>query len=264
MATVKTDTQTTAALIDRLREQIIAIDHIGVQQTTSAALEAGASAQQIIAEGLGPGMEAVGEKFEEGDYFVPELLLSARAMQQALGLLRPHLEHAGGAPPGIVVLGTVQGDVHEIGKNIVSIVLSADGFEVHDLGEDVPPRGFSSAKPRELGADVVGMSALISLAVSKMAETVAMLRESDFGDASSWEARLSRTRAPKGLAPMPSLQTPGRLCGRCAPWRGGWGRESRLACLRRTAGAHHARGDSQIVYRSPSWHRRTSRRASPA
>jgi 5-methyltetrahydrofolate--homocysteine methyltransferase len=100
-------------------------------------------------------------------------------MGQALDLLRPHLEHAGGASPGVVVLGTVQGDVHEIGKNIVSIVLSADGFDVHDLGEDVSPQDFVN-KARELGADVVGMSALISIAVSKMAETVSLLKESDF------------------------------------------------------------------------------------
>ncbi|MBW2241272.1 MAG: corrinoid protein [Deltaproteobacteria bacterium] len=179
MATIMTEDQTTAALIDRLREQIVAIDHTGVQETTQAALDAGVSAQRIIAEGLGPGMEAVGKKFEEGDYFVPELLLSARAMGQALDLLRPHLEHSEGASPGVVVLGTVQGDVHEIGKNIVSIVLSADGFEVHDLGEDVPPQDFVN-KARELGADVVGMSALISIAVSQMAETVSLLKESDF------------------------------------------------------------------------------------
>ena len=88
MATVMTEDQTTAALIHRLREQIVAIDHAGVQETTKAALGAGVSAQRIIAEGLGPGMEAVGKKFEEGDYFVPELLLSARAMGQALDLLR--------------------------------------------------------------------------------------------------------------------------------------------------------------------------------
>jgi methanogenic corrinoid protein MtbC1 len=179
MATTTTGTNATAELIERLREQIVAIDHAGVEQTTSAALDAGASAQQIIVEGLGPGMEAVGKRFEEGDYFVPELLLSARAVQSALDLLRPHLESSGGTSPGTVVLGTVQGDVHQIGKNIVGVVLAADGFEVHDLGEDVPPRDFLS-KAKELGADVVGMSALISLAVSKMVETLAMLKESDF------------------------------------------------------------------------------------
>jgi 5-methyltetrahydrofolate--homocysteine methyltransferase len=179
MATTTSTPGTAAELIERLREQIVAIDHAAVEQTTRAALAAGASAQRIISEGLGPGMEAVGKKFEEGDYFVPELLLSARAMRNALDLLRPHLASSGGVSPGTVVLGTVEGDVHEIGKNIVASVLAADGFEVHDLGENVPPRDFLS-NARELGADVVGMSALISLAVSKMAETVAVLKESDF------------------------------------------------------------------------------------
>jgi methanogenic corrinoid protein MtbC1 len=180
MATTTTDRERANELVVRLREQIASIDCTAVEQTTLAALDAGASAQQIIAEGLGPGMEAVGKKFEEGDYFIPELLLSARAMRGALDLLRPHLEGSIGASPGTIVLGTVQGDVHEIGKSILAIVLAADGFEVHDLGEDVAPRDFVR-KAVELGADVVGMSALISLAVSKMAETIAMLRESDFG-----------------------------------------------------------------------------------
>jgi 5-methyltetrahydrofolate--homocysteine methyltransferase len=180
MAAIPPGGTTALDIIGRLREQIAAVDQAGVERTTIAALEAGATAQQIIAEGLGPGMEAVGKKFEEGDYFVPELLLSAKAMQRALELLRPHLENSGGESPGTIVLGTVQGDVHEIGKNIVGVVLAADGFEVHDLGEDVSPRDFVG-QAMELGADVVGMSALISLAVSKMAETIAMLRESGFG-----------------------------------------------------------------------------------
>jgi len=166
-------------LLAQLRDQIIAIDQSGAEQSVLAALDAGTPAQRIIAEGLGPGMEVVGQRFEDGDYFVPELMLAARAMGSALDLLRPHLESAEGASPGVVVLGTVQGDVHEIGKNIVGIVLAADGFEVHDLGEDVPPQDFLR-KAQELGADVVGMSALISLAVSKMAETITLLRENAF------------------------------------------------------------------------------------
>ncbi|MCP3985371.1 MAG: cobalamin-binding protein [bacterium] len=180
MAKNETGTTSSDELIARLREQIIELDEAGVEATTLAALDAGAPAKQIIAEGLGPGMESVGKSFEEGEYFVPELLLSARAMGKALDLLRPHLEGTEGTSPGTVVLGTVQGDVHEIGKSIVGIVLAADGFEVHDLGEDVPPQDFVR-KAMEHGADVVGMSALISLAVSKMAETVMMLKESDFG-----------------------------------------------------------------------------------
>ncbi|UCE87535.1 MAG: B12-binding domain-containing protein, partial [Deltaproteobacteria bacterium] len=131
-----------AELIKRLTAQVVALDRAGVEQTTRAALQAGVSAEKIISKGLAPGMEAVGRKFEQGDFFVPELLLSARAMQSALDLLRPHLARSGDASPGVIVLGTVQGDVHEIGKNIVGAVLAADGFDVHDLGEDVPPQAF--------------------------------------------------------------------------------------------------------------------------
>jgi 5-methyltetrahydrofolate--homocysteine methyltransferase len=123
-------------------------------------------------------MERVGQGYEEGELFVPELMLSARATLAALEILRPHLAGQGVGAPGKVVLGTAQGDIHDIGKNIVGIVLEGDGFEVHDLGGDVPPQVFLD-KAREVGADVVGISALISLAVSKMAETVAVLRQSD-------------------------------------------------------------------------------------
>ncbi len=166
-------------LFDRLREQVLGLDTEGVKQTTREALDAGASPQEIISQGLAPGMERVGEGYEQGEFFVPELLLSARAMQAALEILRPHLGEGGESSPGTVVLGTVQGDVHEIGKNIVGVVLEGDGFAVHDLGEDVAPRQFVE-KAKEVDADIVGMSALISLAVSKMAETVALLKESGF------------------------------------------------------------------------------------
>jgi 5-methyltetrahydrofolate--homocysteine methyltransferase len=168
-----------AELLERLRAQVLGLDTEAVKRTTREALEAGVSAHEIISKGLAPGMERVGEGYEQGEFFVPELLLSARAMQAALEILRPQLGEASGSSPGTVVIGTVQGDVHEIGKNIVAIVLEGDGFEVHDLGEDVAPRRFVE-KAKEVGADVVGMSALISLAVSKMAESVALLRESDF------------------------------------------------------------------------------------
>jgi methanogenic corrinoid protein MtbC1 len=169
-----------AEFFERLRERVLGLDTEGVQRITREALDAGVSAQEIVSEGLAPGMDRVGEGYEQGEFFVPELLLSARAMQAALEILRPHLGAGDGSSPGTVVLGTVQGDVHEIGKNIVGIVLEGDGFEVHDLGEDVPPREFLE-KAKAVDADVIGMSALISLAVSKMAETVALLKESDFG-----------------------------------------------------------------------------------
>ena len=164
-------------LLDRLQQLVLKLDQAGVEGTTREALAAGLSPQDIISKGLAPGMELVGQGYEEGELFVPELMLSARATLAALDLLRPHMVGQGVGPPGKVVLGTVQGDNHDIGKNIVGIVLEGDGFEVHDLGGDVPPQEFVD-KAREVGADVVGLSALISLAVSKMAETVALLKQS--------------------------------------------------------------------------------------
>jgi 5-methyltetrahydrofolate--homocysteine methyltransferase len=164
-------------LLDRLQQLVLKLDQAGVEATTREALAAGLSPQDIISKGLAAGMELVGQGYEEGELFVPELMLSARATLAALELLRPHMTGQGMGPPGKVVLGTVQGDIHDIGKNIVGIVLEGDGFEVHDLGGDVPPQDFVD-KAREVGADVVGLSALISLAVSKMAETVAILRQS--------------------------------------------------------------------------------------
>lgn len=164
-------------IFERLRALVYNLDQPGVQETTREALAAGVPAQDIISRGLAAGMQQVGDGYERGDLFVPELLLSARAMQAALEILRPHLAPGLSAVPGTVVLGTARGDVHRIGKSIVSIVLEGAGFTVHDLGEDVLPETFVE-KAREVGADVVGISALISLAVSKMAETVALLADS--------------------------------------------------------------------------------------
>jgi 5-methyltetrahydrofolate--homocysteine methyltransferase len=168
-----------AELLNRLSEQVLALDAEAVKRTTREALDAGMAPPEIISQGLAPGMERVGEGYAQGEFFVPELLLSARAMKAALEVLRPHLGKVGGVSPGTVVLGTVQGDMHEIGKNIVAIVLEGAGFTVHDLGEDVPPERFLD-KAKEVDADVIGMSALISLAVSKMAETVVLLKQSGF------------------------------------------------------------------------------------
>ena len=164
-------------LLDLLQQLVLKLDQAGVEETTREALAAGLLPQDIISKGLAAGMELVGQGYEEGELFVPELMLSARATLAALEILRPHLAGQGLGPPGKVVLGTAQGDIHDIGKNIVGIVLQGDGFEVHDLGGDVPPQEFVN-KAREVGADVVGISALISLAVSKMAETIAILRQS--------------------------------------------------------------------------------------
>ena len=159
-----------ATLFGELRDRVVALDLEGVRKLTTDALELGIDPREIISKGLAPGMQVIGEGYEEGRYFVPELLLSAKAMHGAIDLLKPHLLSGTHARPGVVVIGTVQGDVHQIGKDIVAVVLEGNGFEIHDLGEDVPPARFVS-KAMEVDADVVGMSALISTAVSKMVET---------------------------------------------------------------------------------------------
>jgi 5-methyltetrahydrofolate--homocysteine methyltransferase len=165
------------ALLERLEQLVLKLDQKGLEEMTREALAEGVSPQDIVSRGLAPGMERIGRGYEEGELFIPELLLSARAVQSALEILRPQLVAEGVGSQGKVVLGTVQGDIHHIGKNIVGAVLEGDGFEVCDLGVDVPPQDFVR-KAEEIDADVIGISALISLAVSKMAETVAVVRES--------------------------------------------------------------------------------------
>jgi len=160
----------------RLKELVLNLDRAGVEKATKEALEAGDSPQDIISEGLSRGMEEVGERFERREFFLPELMLSAKVMKTALDILRPHITEKNQKSAGRIVLGTIQGDVHYIGKNILAAVLEGEGFTVFDLGEDVPPEDFVS-KAEEVQPQVIGISALISTAVSKMAEAIIMFRE---------------------------------------------------------------------------------------
>jgi len=166
------------ALFDRLRDLVVELKADETRAAAEEALERGASPQDIISLGLSKGMEIVGERFERREYFLPELMFSARVMKSVLELLRPLLAQGADESATNIVLGTVQGDVHYIGKNIVGAVLEGDGYTVFDLGEDVPPEEFVK-KAVEVDADVVGVSALISAAVSKMAETIAVLKENN-------------------------------------------------------------------------------------
>ncbi len=166
------------ALFDRLRDLVVELKADETRAAAEEALERGVSPQDIISLGLSKGMEIVGERFERREYFLPELMFSARVMKSVLELLRPLLAQGADESATNIVLGTVQGDVHYIGKNIVGAVLEGDGYTVFDLGEDVPPEEFVK-KAVEVDADVVGVSALISAAVSKMAETIAVLKENN-------------------------------------------------------------------------------------
>jgi corrinoid protein of di/trimethylamine methyltransferase len=127
------------------------------------ALEAGTAPLTIIDGGLKPGMDIVGDKFSCGEAFIPHLVMAGKAMKAAMALLEPELKRMGGkvTPAGTAVIGTVKGDIHEIGKSLVGIMLTANGFEVHDLGVDVPVETFV-AKVRETGAQILGLSALLT------------------------------------------------------------------------------------------------------
>ena len=160
-----------------VKQRLVEGDARGVTELARQALQEGHSAQSILGEALIPGMGRVGELFEQGEYFVPELLLAARAMYAALDLLRPHLTAAGVEAVGKVVLGTVQGDLHDIGKKLVMIMLEGNGFQVIDLGADVSPQRFVEAA-RESGAKLVGLSALLSTTLPAMEKTIRAVRES--------------------------------------------------------------------------------------
>ena len=141
-----------------------------------AALDVGISAGEILQVGMIPAMQEVGELFEEGEFYVPEMLIAARAMQEGLTVLKPHLVASGVDPVGKVVIGTVQGDMHDIGKNLVTMMMEGAGFEVIDLGVDVNPQTFIDAvqanKPQ-----VVAMSALLTTTMPKMKVTIDAFRE---------------------------------------------------------------------------------------
>ena len=135
----------------------------------------------ILNEGLLSGMMIVGKKFKNEEVFVPEVLVSARAMNAGLSILEPLLAEAGNEPVGKAVIGTVQGDLHDIGKNLVGMMFKGAGFEVCDMGVDVGADAFID-KAEEMGADVIGMSALLSTTMPQMQECIRRLEERGLRD----------------------------------------------------------------------------------
>ena len=148
---------------------------------TEDALDEGLDAQEILNNGLMPGMDHVGVEFRAGNMFVPEVLRSARAMQSSMDILKPLLAESGVKMVGKVLLGTVKGDLHDIGKNLVGMMCEGAGFEVEDLGKDVAPEGFVEAVKR-LEPDVVGMSALLTTTMRAMEHTIKALEEAGVRD----------------------------------------------------------------------------------
>jgi len=141
---------------------------------TESALAEGMSPGQILNEGLVAGMNVVGEKFKNNEFYVPEVLIAARAMKAAMEVLRPQLVKSGVKPAGRVAIGTVRGDLHDIGKNLVAMMLEGAGFEINDLGVDVKPEQFVEVVKN--GADIVAMSALLTTTMPAMKDTIEALK----------------------------------------------------------------------------------------
>lgn len=162
------------ALLNDLRQSVIEGNAPGTQTLVKQAMSEGMPAGKILNEGLISAMAEVGRLFEAGEYFVPEMLVAARAMKRGLELLRPALAAANVQAVGKVVIGTVQGDLHDIGKNLVAMMLEGAGFEIVDLGNDVLPEKFVDAVNADK-PDLVGMSALLTTTMPKMKTTIEAL-----------------------------------------------------------------------------------------
>ncbi|HOX01378.1 MAG TPA: corrinoid protein [Candidatus Paceibacterota bacterium] len=159
----------------RLYEAVLEGDAKTARSVTEAALAAGVDPQKLVTEQMIPAMDEAGRRFECNEFFVPELLVSARAMKAALELIRPLLAARGAQPAGRVVIGTVKGDLHDIGKNLVAAMLEGGGFEVIDLGVDVSPERFV-ATAREKEAHLIALSALLTTTMPSMQATVEALQ----------------------------------------------------------------------------------------
>lgn len=169
------------AELSDLSEAIIKGNLKAAEAATQQLLDAGLDAQTIVTQGLVPGMDVVGQKFKANEYYVPEVLIAARAMKGSMALLRPLLAESGVEPEARIAIGTVKGDLHDIGKNLVAMMLEGAGFEVIDLGVDVPPAAFADAVT-ERKADIVAMSALLTTTMPGMKDTVDTLTEQGIRD----------------------------------------------------------------------------------
>jgi 5-methyltetrahydrofolate--homocysteine methyltransferase len=167
--------------ITDIYQAVLEGDAPAAKEAVQAALQAGLSADQIMQEGLIAAMSEVGRQFEAGDFFVPEMLIAARAMSGGLEILKPLLAKSGIKSTGRIVIGTVKGDLHDIGKNLVGMMLEGAGFEVIDLGSDVTPDKFVEAV-RERKPQLVAMSALLTTTMPSMGLTIKALKDAGVRD----------------------------------------------------------------------------------
>jgi 5-methyltetrahydrofolate--homocysteine methyltransferase len=168
-------------VLKKLFNAVLEGDFDGVATNVQASLDAGLDPGVILNDGMIAAMREVGARFEAGDYYVPEMLIAARAMQSGMSLLKPHLQKTERKSSGRVLMGTVKGDLHDIGKNLVSLMLEGAGYEIIDLGVDVPAEEFVR-KVIEIKPDIVGMSALLTTTMASMKITLDALTAAGLRD----------------------------------------------------------------------------------
>jgi len=168
-------------ILQEISTAVIEGDLDEIQDLTDDALDEDLSAEEILNKGLMPGMDYVGVEFKAGNMFVPEVLRSAKTMQLSMDILKPLLAESGIKMVGKVLLGTVKGDLHDIGKNLVGMMCEGAGFEVKDIGKDIAPEDFVAAV-KEFEPDVVGMSALLTTTMRAMESTIKVLEEAGLRD----------------------------------------------------------------------------------
>lgn len=168
-------------MLEELKQAVLSGDEERAAELTKKALSEGTEPAKILNEALVPAMDIVGKEYEEGKRYIPEMLISAEAMKAAMEVLRPKLVETGVKPRGKVVIGTVEGDLHDIGKNLVAMMLEGAGFEVVDLGTEVTAERFVQAV-REHKPDILGMSALLTTTMVHMPEVIEALKREGLRD----------------------------------------------------------------------------------
>lgn len=167
--------------MEKISKAIVEFDIDNIKNLVNQALEAGIPALDIVTKGMAKGMEIVGKKYEEKEYFLAELIMAGEVMKTGMEVLEPHLKATPVGRKGVVVIGTVKGDLHDIGKNIVITLLKSSGFEVHDLGVDVDAQRFVE-KVKETNADILALSALLTTTMVEMENVIKALKEASIRD----------------------------------------------------------------------------------
>jgi 5-methyltetrahydrofolate--homocysteine methyltransferase len=163
--------------LNTIAEALVGMDAAKLEKLVKEKLEQGVSAKEILNEGLIQGMDRIGRKMEKGEMYIPEVLLCAKIMSRAVESLKPLLGEGDSKATGKAVIGTVKGDLHDVGKNLVILMLESAGFEVVDLGIDVPPEKFVKTI-REEHPDILGLSALLTTTIDMLGKTIDAIRES--------------------------------------------------------------------------------------